>query len=354
MKIVLRPRVQNEYGQDYRSSLVIERLALKPINLENEHILDKVNESEINLVITFDPEDAICSDDIMLLSKTIPIISHYQLQWNFQKSTAREIAKKTIDRSDAVIVPADFLKKYMEMKFPQKKIELINNGADEKIFNCSNLNERKIFKKKLNIPEDDFIFIYVGGLTKQKGFQILSELCKIITQNNHLLFYCKRSSSNEKEINKLKLINPQHIHYLPDDSYSSRRSHPVKLCDCLISSSLSEVAPMVVIEALLSGIRVLATDSTPFYKELPNVILEKRYLQLIDLPDKIKNLSWDILCLDSDAVPPILDSLIKYINDIEFIPDDERQLLSEIMVRGGYVASQMVNEYKKIYDEIST
>jgi len=353
--IVLRPRQQDKYGQDFRSSMAIKQLSLTPMYLENGLLLQQVDVSGINLAITFDPENVDCNKYIESLSNyNIPLVSHFHLQWEYQTENERIIAEKTIKRSNAVIVPAAFLKEQLKSKFPDVRIECIHNGADNQIFNCSDSQERKKFREEeLNIAKDEFVFVYVGSLTKPKGLQIIYEFCKIIPQDYHLLFYCRDDSVSKEEITNLLEVNPQQIHVLYDNNDQIREKHPVRLCDCLITFSLSEVAPMVVIEALLSGVKVIGTSSTQFYEELPNTILDKRFLQLINLPTRLNNLSHDKLFLENEEVNNIINNLIKYTKNMESYSDTERKSLSQIMIDGGYEAREMIKKYKKLYDEIA-
>ncbi len=351
--IVLRPRQQDKCGQDFRSSMTIKQLSLTPMYLENGLPLQQVGMSGINLAITFDPENVDCHKYIESLpNDNIPLVSHFHLQWEYQTEDERVIAEKTIKRSNAVIVPAAFLKEQLKSKFPYARIECIHNGADNQIFNCSDSQERKKFREELNIAKDAFVFVYVGSLTKPKGFQIIYEFCKIIPQGYHLLFYCWEDSVSKEEIAGLLKVNAQQIHVLYNNA-QAREKHPVRLCDCLITSSLSEVAPMAVIEALLSGVKVVGTSSTQFYEELPSAILDKSYLQLIDIPPRLNNLSHDKLFLENEEVTGIVNHLIKYTKNMESSSDSERKLLSQIMLDSGYEANKMIKKYEELYVEIA-
>jgi len=51
--IVFRPRQQDKYGQDFRSSMAIKQLSLTPMCLENGLLLQQLDVSGINLADNF-------------------------------------------------------------------------------------------------------------------------------------------------------------------------------------------------------------------------------------------------------------------------------------------------------------
>ncbi len=353
MHLVLRPRKIDILGQDFRSTMAIEKLSLTPIllNMEDQHITTPG--SRINIVITFDPENTKCCNYIELLQKNIPVVTHFQLQWEYQEQENKDNSRETVRRSDAVVVPAVFLQEKLNSLFPRARIECIHNGADINVFYPTSSNERKKFKSELGIPQNEFVYIHVGRLSIPKGVQILDKFCNTVPSNCHVLFYCRESKESTEVINKLKKIRPNKIHALFDDNNPKRTKHPVRYCDALISFSLGEVAPMVVIEALLSGLPVIVTFSTPFYTELQQINLKETYFQIVPLPSRLHNLSYEKRVLKEVEAANIANSITKRSEKITLLTDTERRELSQKMVVNGYESMEMLRLYDQLYRKIA-
>jgi len=69
------------------------------------------------------------------------------------------------------------------------KIEILNDGIDEEIFNNINEFEKEKLNNDLNIPDNNIIIIYTGSITKSKGVdELLNNIPGILNKRPNLTF----------------------------------------------------------------------------------------------------------------------------------------------------------------------
>lgn len=143
-----------------------------------------------------------------------------------------------------------------------KQIELVHGvGVDERKFNFEmDDKEKEELKNKIGLKTNDFVLLEVGELNKNKNQIMAINAMKNLTKKNpniHLLIVGKgpQEDSYRTKINEYKLEN--NIHML-----GFRKDIPqlLKISDVLLSLSYREGLPVNVMEAMTSGIPVVATD----------------------------------------------------------------------------------------------
>lgn len=143
-----------------------------------------------------------------------------------------------------------------------KQIELVHGvGVDKDKFNFEmSTEERHELRESLKIKDDDFVLIQVGELNKNKNqIMAINAMKKLIKENSniHLLLIGNGDMKEEykKKINELNL--EKNIHLL---GYRKDIPQLLKISDVLISLSYREGLPVNVMEAMASGLPVIATD----------------------------------------------------------------------------------------------
>ena len=350
MKIVLRPRDTEHHGQDFRASLAIDSLGLSPFPVYKNEAIDI---SKLSLVICFDPENENCNRFIKSLPADIPVVTHYHLQWNYQTKNQQDISAQTLSRSSAVIVPATFLMGELESEFPELEFSLIKNGADPKIFHPTTLAERNAFREAYGIPQDATVAIHVGRLSSPKGVEILIDICQFLPENIFLVLYCRKSEESEKALGIIGADANNRVIVIFDNNSIDRNNHPVKYCDILISTSLGEVAPMVVLEALLCGVPVAVTESTPFYTEISSgVELPSNALSTVGIPKELYSLASDKRNLTKEQSASIANKMLTIISDYDKYSDEQRKVISKVMIDNGFESVCMLRAYEVLYNNI--
>ena len=143
------------------------------------------------------------------------------------------------------------------MRVNKSRVTTICNGVDVRRYQRK--VDRNTIRTNLGLKETDQVMIVVGTLKEQKGHRYLVEAAApLIAQRNHLhiLFAGDGPLRNSLQQQVQQLGLGSHIHFL-----GNRKDIPDLLAasDYFVLPSLWEGLPMALIEAMASGIPVLAT-----------------------------------------------------------------------------------------------
>ena len=183
---------------------------------------------------------------------------------------------------------------------PLAKSFLVPNAIDEIKFN-KNISdeERKIIRKNLGLADDDCAVLFVGRISPEKGIKELLEAFDLIRDENIKLIVigCVAFAMNTETkfsreiINKIKnMPNVKYIGYVVN--YELYKYY--KSCDLIIiPSTCEEASGLVSIEAMHSGLPIIATRSGGMTENLDEncaVILDKNNNLAENLAKNIKYL----------------------------------------------------------------
>ncbi|WP_431165960.1 glycosyltransferase [Tenacibaculum halocynthiae] len=320
--VILKPISSTINGQTNRMNSVHAKLGIKILPAFIHNITEI---SKFKNIIIFDPEDR----DIFKIIEKLPrkrIISHFHLNPTYLglNSELWKTSLTILNRSDIIIVPADFLKVELE-KYINREIITVPNGVDTEIFKIKN---------NVSLPQT---FGFVGKLTNSKGLQILKYIWRNFPSNYRIQI---DSVNNELLINtNNKILSNQSL---------QRENHITPFLDCLISTSLSEVAPLVIIEALVAGVPVITTNSSPYIDELQKVF-SSSIIQKIILPDTIKNLNKDELKLNKQEVKQLSEVFIEKIITMPKLNKTEKEAIRKKALEIGFSSDKMCYSFATIY-----
>lgn len=221
-------------------------------------------------------------------SKPLVLTQHntfiqYNSFWNFfERVNDLTIGKEILKLADKIIVVSDATRKYvLNLGANSNKINLIHNGVDINRFKLLTKSKEEI-RKKLNIKKNSKVGLTVRRLVYKNGIDTL--LCSaqnIIKKDPNIIFLIigkgpdllttKKRIQNlnlEKNIKLLGFISDEQLpaHYSAADFF-------------ILPSKSGEGLPLVSLEAMASGLPVIATNVGGI-KE----ILEEKY-SIIVPPD---------------------------------------------------------------------
>ena len=321
--VIIKPNHSRKYGQTYRMYSVQEKLGINIVSASEENI-EVI--SRFSNIIVFDTDDI----DIYHIIQKMPekrLISHFQLNPSYLGANSKlwHTSLKVLELSDKIIVPAKYLKNQLQDHL-SNKTEFVLNGVNELIF---------IPKKSLNnLPTIG----YVGRLTNSKGLQILNYIWGNCPKN--IIF---QIDSIDNKI-PIKINNR-----ILSNVSVTREKHITPFFDCLISTSLSEVAPLVIIEALVSGIQVIVTNSTPFIDELQNHF-GCEIVQKVDLPEYLNNQERSKLNLSIEDVEKIGKKFIEKISKVQKQNMKRKKSIRLKALEMGLSSKNMCEQFEKIYN----
>lgn len=229
----------------------------------------------------------------------------------------KKLATKAYKNADKLITVSTALQEKIKFHFDINSL-VVHNIADNEVFNFQNYPASK----------DEFVFISAGGLNYNKGFDILIKAFK--------------NANFEKNI-KLKIIGDgalkQQLEVLIQTENLSRQiellgfmprvsiAEIMKNCDAFVLASRSETFGVVYIEALNSGLPVIATKSGG--------------------PEDFINPTNGIL-VPVNNIPLLTDALKKMVSNIG---NYNRSLISEICSKK-FAPKTIANRLMQIYNQI--
>jgi glycosyltransferase involved in cell wall biosynthesis len=284
-------------------------------------------------------------------------------QWEYYSDGERANIAHALDAAAIGITPAEFLTDRMRARFGKVSWKTVDGCVDTRRFCPSTRAERVQFRSRFGLAQDDKFVLFAGRLETAKGTKILEDVCACPRREFAILVQYP-AWDNVREKAALfrsymdicdRLSKFPDVHFLPDrDPRSSPR--PVRFADIFVSASLSEVQPLVLLEALASGVPFVGTDSTPAYAELQDRFGDSPTLssaiETIDLPyGMCQGAVPRSTELSDSASRAIANELVEAINR-KAIPDDSvRAAVSSEFVDRGFTVRDRHEKFRQVLED---
>jgi glycosyltransferase involved in cell wall biosynthesis len=354
MPLVLAPRGDdNKFSQD---SFVYEMLAYGFSVLKKGRGGYDVVGQPPDFVASHNPDDL---DDSLFLRKFSSVPSVVHLHYQLDYYTDHESLALSLANTRAAIVPSQFLANQMAERFPGLPCHVVSNGVRKRLFHPSTELERLQFRASRGISPRTRLIGFVGRLTRAKGLDILEAICRHVAGIDMALvlqfpYWHKSTDPEERErslavAHQLKALAPEKIIIYPDVS-PRLAPRPVRFFDALLMPSLSEVQPMVVLEALASGVPVIGTRATPFYDELQALLPCRGTCEFVDLPTRCRTGASSIDRLDAQEVAEVAAELIHIVDRISS-PSDAQRISIADSLPNRYIDAEMYRAWTRVYGQ---
>ncbi len=139
-------------------------------------------------------------------------------------------------------------------------IEVVPNGVDlRRFFNANHPCK----KEECGFHADDILLVYVGRLGPEKNLDFLIRAFTGAAQalnNIHLILIGSGTESEALEMQASQSAHARRIHFTGLMEYEKLPSY-LAMCDIFVTSSVTEVHPLSVIEAMAAGLPVVGIQS---------------------------------------------------------------------------------------------
>lgn len=188
--------------------------------------------------------------------------SDVYFSWRFKNLISKPILKN----ADAVIALTEDMKREVQ-KIYDREVFVIPNGIDLERF--ENLS-KEVSRKRLKIKEAEKIIIFVGGLRPVKGVKYLIEAMKIVMDKNENTSLFIVGDGEERGYLESLVRNLNIERYVTFIGKVPNEDIPEYMVasDVFVLPSLSEGFPVTVVEAMASGLPIVATN----VRGLPEII----------------------------------------------------------------------------------
>jgi len=318
-------------------------------------------------------------------SREVPVVVHLHCHLNYfpkhgarglSSSSSRENVELCLQYAHTVIVPASFMIDDLKSQLPNLKSDLrfavVSNGARKSLYYPSTSDQRSQFRHGLAklagvadqhaVPQDKKLVGFVGRVENSKGLQLLEQLAtahangKLPDDIRLLVQFRFQQGSADHETcmkNAMRLREKaRNFIWICPDRAPRGTDRPMRHLDLLLLPSLSEVQPMVVLEALSCGVPVVVTRSTRFFDELDRLNFGAAEFTAVDLPERFGTGAEGIAELaEADDPARICQELADAIDRIPRYDDAQRMALSKKADLVGFSDVTMYKRYLRIYHE---
>jgi glycosyltransferase involved in cell wall biosynthesis len=350
MRFLLRRKDALSFGQDYRAAAVEAGLALEPVARVGGRYLLPCELKDVSLLVSFNGHHPADAALIGALPVGIPVVVHHQLQSSFMDPPSFQAADASLRRATEVVVPAQFMQSLVAEDFSVMNVRLVRNGVDPELFRPRSEMERILFRQSLDIPAASKLVAFVAQASPAKGIHALKALIPRLAED--VVVILRSFPHYGPELEELRNLNPRQVRCQIEDG--NRSSHPTPFADCLLVLSLSEVAPLVVTESLMSGVPVITTDCTPFYEELLRDGLESSSICRIPISAAACGKSSAHLHFAASEAGELADAVLAALQSVSPRNAAERGKLAEWSRASNLSQDRMLQDYGKIYDRLCT
>lgn len=363
-KFMLRVRSTLAYGQDFLDAHI--RMAPGFVTLQKDNGTYPVELAERgSVVVGQNPDDEEESRALNYLGLTNPTAVCIHCQWDYYSDKQKENISRALENAAIGITPAKFSTSNLESKFGSVRWETVDGCVDTSLFYPSTEEERKAYRRELGLAEDDKLVVFTGRLEAAKGTTILGELCKASPRDFAVLiqYPAWQHVRQKQRLFQSYLDICEELFALPNvvffpDAHPRICPRPVRFADVFVSTSLSEVQPLVLLEALACGVPFVGTDSTPEYEHLRQRFKDNPELssaiRTVDLPDHLRqgatSRSSDVSAADAKVIANKLAGLI---NDTAIADDARRAELSRDFVAHGFTVPDREVNFRQALENVN-
>jgi len=234
---------------------------------------------------------------------------------------------QNVKRADVVYSFGGIISEILQdkMGIDSKKIKQLPNGI-----------EKDWVSKSIKPREKTLKFIFIGRYERRKGIEEFTQIIKKLTVSPKIEFHFIGPIPEKKQLKRYDVI----YHGLIRDQKDIRKI--LKSCDVLICPSYAEGMPTVILEAMASGLAILATDVGAV-----NQLVSKTNGWLIEgtIPNGLSQHILQIENMDNRVLDAKKEESIKKVENGFLWDDIVDQLIESINKNLKYQAS-LVSNYK--------
>ncbi len=207
----------------------------------------------------------------------LPIVSTYHTTYEdythyvniFNSKTVERLAKKTVMKLSrlygshcmAIVSPSDKTKEMLLRYQIETPIHVIPTGLNlDKFKKRYSEEDKKAFRIKLGMNENDYIITYVGRIAKEKSIDVvINGMKKLVEINTNVKFLVVGAGPELAELQDQAENLKLHDHVMFFGKVANQLVPEIYgLSDMFVSASLTETQGLTFIEALASGLPVFA------------------------------------------------------------------------------------------------
>jgi glycosyltransferase involved in cell wall biosynthesis len=194
--------------------------------------------------------------------KNIPLIATaHRVEVDKVNTVLHFLRKLALQRFDKVVAVSNFTRSLaVSAGVQSENVIVVYNSCNESIFSP---RDKLIARQKLGLPSNKKIILYVGNLIKRKGIDTLVESCKILhSTTTDFLTLILGNGVEREDLEKQVVSNDlsNKILFLSDIGQDKLPQY-YNAADVFVLPSVSEGHAAVILEAMVSGLPVVASKT---------------------------------------------------------------------------------------------
>lgn len=225
---------------------------------------DVIRKERIELVETFAHPNTVIFSFLARLRSLVErvVVSYHAMAMDARGTVVRPYLRPILRRLDAHLAVAEVQKrKLVEVDgLRDESVRVIYNGVDTAVYRPADTGERDGLRRELRIPTDAVVLVSVGSLKPIKGIDVLLDAFAPLAQREpraRLMIVGDGPDRAGLQARARELDVDARVAFLGlrDDVHALLR-----VADGLVLPSRTEALPTVVLEAMATGLPVVATD----------------------------------------------------------------------------------------------
>ena len=160
-----------------------------------------------------------------------------------------------------ILVVSDEIRNGLEKRgIKKERICVITNAVPIPPLMNQNDKGHRCFRQQHGFSSEDFVFVYVGRLSEEKGLCFLLEAFAGLIRDSVSARLVLIGDGPQRELLEQRVAELDLERQVSLVGFQSQVSPWLAIADCFVLSSLTEGTPMALLEAMAAGVPVVATE----------------------------------------------------------------------------------------------
>jgi 1,2-diacylglycerol 3-alpha-glucosyltransferase len=191
-------------------------------------------------------------------------VTHSKLLDERAKAAVRTFTKVCCNHTEQVIVPTEKVKELLTDYSVKKDIAVVPTGINLRKFDRNNFNRDEIvaLREQFGVKETDKVILYLGRISKEKNLQeVIDAMPEYLSDKDNVKFLIVGNGPDKERLSDLvqELGLTQKIIFTGEQPWDIIAKF-YQLGDVFVSASNSETQGLTYIEAMASGLPVVARE----------------------------------------------------------------------------------------------
>ena len=181
-------------------------------------------------------------------------LAYYRLE--VFEPMVRAILRRLYRRCDAIVAPAESMAAVLDAQRMNRFISIWSRGVDRQQFNPERRSLE--WRRSIGIKDDEFVILFLGRLVVEKGLDVFADAVDVLSANGVAHRVLVIGDGPARPMFEARLPEAIFTGQLAGDELA----RAIASADAFLNPSVTEAFGNVTLEAMASGLPVVAVDAT--------------------------------------------------------------------------------------------